>query len=634
MKKTITLFGLFTCFSLVTFAQNARSFDSDFQDVRKNLVSWDAVRGEWLASSMEAMADRKPIPDRNFPEEFTPAEMFQAMPAQTQDLVRSQINRSNSNADQDSASRSKWNRINAFTSRTANCKLVMGRSYGDPHLKSFDGASYSFQTVGEFTLVKSGSGHMDVQVRQRPESNDFSLNTAVAMNVSGDRIAFYAHEKPDGNNSTPLRINGEPIYVEGENYYLEHGGTISKSGTNDYIVTWPSGERVKLDQSRTGGMGFYNVAVEIYPCNDSFDGILGNANGRSSDDFDTRNSFGRTGGWNMSVFGSTNRNDQILEKEYLAFLAKDFARQYRITPNESLFDYGYNQSTFAFTDESFPRVHRTIGDLPQEDYRRAERECQRRGFTGSELSACIYDNGFLRIPPTPKPNIPERHVGRTLEPVRTPSPNRNPGQKPFEQRYPTVQNTEPAVRDVKGTNVETTPRVVNPDKSVNGASEPVRTEPVRSTNPEVRTPRTDGTISQPVKNPSVTTEPVRGSTTQPVKNPGTVAEPVRGTVSQPVKEPVREPVRPNRTFEPEIKEPIRTTEPTKPIRTEPVIKEPVRNSEPVKPVRTEPVKTEPVRTEGIKRDSPTAPRTISTPSRETSPSTAPAKAPASPGRGR
>ena len=595
MKKRITLFGFFALLSLGAYSQEKRSFNSEFQDVRKNLTSWDAVRGEWLAASMEAMADRRPTPDRNFPEEFTPAEMFQAMPAETQELVRAQIARSNSNAD--STSRSKWNRINAFTSRTANCKLVMGRTYGDPHLKSFDGASYSFQTVGEFTLVKSGSGHMDIQVRQRPQSDDFSLNTAVAMNVSGDRIAFYAHEKPDGNNSTPLRINGEPIYIEGQNYYLEHGGTITKSGTSDYIVTWPSGERVKLDQSRTGGMGFYNVAVEIYPCNDSFDGILGNANGRSSDDFDTRNSFGRTGAWNMSVFGSTNRNDQMLEKEYLAFLAKDFARQYRITPNESLFDYGFNQSTFAFTDESFPRVHRTIGDLPQDDYRRAERECQRRGLSGSELSACIYDNGFLRIPPTPKPSIPERHVGRTLEPVRTPSPNRNPGQKPFEQRYPTMRVETPPTRKVDG--------------GIQGSG---------ITNPETNVPsRTNSTSKEPaIESPSQPTrtvepaikEPIRPTHSEDVKQP--VKEPIRSTNPQPVREPVKEPVR----------EPIRTTRPA-----EPVIKEPIRTPAPSNPVRSEP----------IKRETPSTPVSTPKPTRETSPtpSAAPAKGPATtPGRGR
>ena len=179
------------------------------------------------------------------------------------------------------------------------------------------------------------------------------------MNVGGDRVCFYANEKPDGNSSTPIRVEGEPVYIEGNNYYLEHGGTISRSGKNDYVVTWPTGEKVKLDASQSGGMGFYNVAMEVYPCTDSYDGILGNANGRASDDFDVRNNMGgiASSNWNMGVFGSTNQRDQVMEKEYLAFLANDFARQYRITPETSLFDYGFNQSTYAFKNRDAITVY-------------------------------------------------------------------------------------------------------------------------------------------------------------------------------------------------------------------------------------------------------------------------------------
>jgi hypothetical protein len=568
MKKQVTFFGLFALLALGTAnAQEKANFGTDFQPIRKEMVAWDAVRGEWLAQSMEAMANKKPTPDRNFPEEYTPAEMFGAMPSATQDKVRSQIQRSSTTSD--SASRTQWSRLNSFTNRTPDCKPVMGRTYGDPHLKSFDGATYSFQTVGEFTLARSGSGNVNVQVRQRPQSDDFSLNTAVAMNVGGDRVCFYANEKPDGNTTTPLRINGEPVYIEGSNYYLEHGGTISPSGRNNYTITWPTGEKVKLDGSQSGGMGFYNIAMEVYPCTDSYDGILGNANGRTSDDFDVRNNMGgiSSSNWNMGVFGSTNQRDQVLEKEYLAFLAKDFARQYRITQNESLFDYGFNQSTFAFTDESFPRVHRTLGDMNQDDYRRAQRECERRGFSGSDLSACIYDNGYLRIEPTPQPNIPNRTAGRQLDPVRTPTPNRNPGQKPYGERYPapqTVGNTgnNGAPRSI-GSDVTTKPIGTGTNSGSNGV--PRGTGPDATTKP----------ISTETKNPRSTTS------SEPVRNP------------EPVKEPVSKPV-------------------TRPVYTEPVRSEPVK----VEPVRTEPVRTTPVRTEPVRSEpqyTPPPSRPVSTP---------------------
>ena len=146
MKKHVTFFGLFALLALGSAnAQEKANFGTDFQSIRNEMVAWDAVRGEWLAQSMEAMANKRPTPDRNFPEEYTPAEMFSAMPGTTQDKVRSHIQRLSTTSD--STSRAQWARLSSFTSRTPDCKPVMGRTYGDPHLKSFDGATYSFQTV-------------------------------------------------------------------------------------------------------------------------------------------------------------------------------------------------------------------------------------------------------------------------------------------------------------------------------------------------------------------------------------------------------------------------------------------------------------------------------------------------------
>jgi hypothetical protein len=57
-------------------------------------------------------------------------------------------------------------------------------SYGDPHLITFDGYRYSFQTVGEFILAKSSDRVFEVQTRQSPVNRSLSLNSAVAMRGS------------------------------------------------------------------------------------------------------------------------------------------------------------------------------------------------------------------------------------------------------------------------------------------------------------------------------------------------------------------------------------------------------------------------------------------------------------------
>ena len=56
-------------------------------------------------------------------------------------------------------------------------------SYGEPHEQTFSGASYAFQAVGEFTLAKSTTDDLDIQVREQrfPGAADVSLDTATAM---------------------------------------------------------------------------------------------------------------------------------------------------------------------------------------------------------------------------------------------------------------------------------------------------------------------------------------------------------------------------------------------------------------------------------------------------------------------
>ena len=534
MKKVFTLCLIITVLTAKSFGQET-AIATHFEPVKSTLSNWDKVRGEWLAESMVNMATNKPTPDRTFPEEFTPAEMFSAMPEETQRKVRHEISQEAARYASNSEEQKQWGRVTRFVSKTPTCKAVMGRTYGDPHLTSFDDASYDFQTVGEFTLAQSGSGHLNIQARQRNFGDNFSLNTATAMYVDGDRIGFYAEEKPDGNTTTPLRIEGEAVYIdEGSTYFLEHGGTISKSN-GDYTVTWPTGEKALLDFRQTNGMGFMNIAVEVFPCTDTYDGILGNANGNSRDDYNPRGSTSRLT-WNTSVFGSTNSREQEMEKEYLAFLAKDYARSYRITPEISLFDYGFNQSTFAFTDESYPRVYHTIGDLSTNDMSRARKTCERQGFSGPELSACIYDQGFLRIEPTPKPTFPDRTTGRTLNPVTTPTPNVNPGQKPYSERYPqknpelkgnvTNGNAQPigqtGGKNTTGEKIESSEKpAVNPTINGNGKSVGTKT-PVGNTSIGTpigqKVPETSGTT---VKKPETTTSGTTSGTTIETKTPTT-----------------------------------------------------------------------------------------------------------------
>ncbi len=585
MKKLVLpLFTLFIC-STTVLAQSS-SFDGGFASVRTELTNWDKVRGEWLAQSMEAMSANGQVPDRNFPENYTPSEMYMAMPVNVRNNVQSIVTNQTNSAD--SASRTRWNNINQFVRRPA-CSSVQGRTYGDPHLTSFDGANFSFQTVGEFTLVKSQSGHFNVQTRQKAEGSSVSLNSAVAMWVNGDRVCYYASTYPDGNRSTPFRVDGQAIYIENGTYFLNHGGTITAT-RSDYIITWPTGERVKLDRGVFGSGDFVNVAVEIFPCNDTYFGVLGNANGRQNDDFDVN---GRMPNMNTGVFASNDPTSQAVERQYLSYLAQDYANQWRVSQPESLFDYGFGQSTSTFTDITFPRVHQTIGDLPQSDRDRARRNCERQGLTGGALNACIYDNGYLNIPPTPEPRVPTASAGTISGPITNPTPNVNPSGR--------IRTAGPTVN----------PGITNPG---NGSTTP---SPVGRSTEKEATLQNQSTGAQPIG--TTTSAPTSVDPTTQTKESGNT-----GTTVTPRKEP--NPYEP--AVEPEkkpwrVSRPVESQPASNPTSTPSTSTPAPRTSEP-RPVSTP--SPRPVSTPSPKPVSTPAPKPVSTPAPK--PASTPASTPA------
>lgn len=497
MKKLILCLGVaFVSFSSLN-AQTDK-FTQDFQPIRAELTKWDPIRGEWLASSMVSIAKKEPIPDRTFPENYTPAEMMKMVPESNRAAIQRIATTSTQNAD--STSRGNWQSINNQLARPS-CKPTMGRTYGDPHLSSFDGATYSFQTVGEFVLVKSASQNIEIQARQQPQSDDFSLNTALAMNVGGDRVCIYANEKPDNISNCALRLNGSPLYITSGTYYLPHGGTIRYS-MNDYVVTWPTGEVATVDVRRSGIMSFLNVAVQVFPCSQNdLEGLLGNANGRQNDDFDVRGNNNRPTYMAFSTFGGSQMQQASneMEKEYLAFLARDYARQFRVTPTTSLFDYGIGQSTFTYTDESFPRVHRTVNDLSPDRQNAARTKCEENGIRGDELKGCIFDQAYLELPPSPKPQVKDLTLGVQMPKLDRPVNNVNGANI-------TPSNYIPRTNGNNGANPQ--PIQQNPN---NGEMKPVNQEikggkldkenPTMPVGNEIKQKPVEKPIEQPIEKP-------------------------------------------------------------------------------------------------------------------------------------
>ena len=83
-------------------------------------------------------------------------------------------------------------------------------SNGDPHLLTTNGFRYDFQAAGEFTLLRSPDGSLEIQARQEPyptsSSRDVAINTSVAARANGHRITI--------SQGTPLKVQVDGAAVD------------------------------------------------------------------------------------------------------------------------------------------------------------------------------------------------------------------------------------------------------------------------------------------------------------------------------------------------------------------------------------------------------------------------------------
>ena len=490
MKIVYTLIILLsTSVAFNGYSQERVAQRNDYVQVEQELKNWDPVRGSWLATSLESMSDNHPIPTRNFPERFTPAQMLSMVPLETRGSVLKIAKAARENG----GDAPFWSDITRYVS-SQNCQMRSGRAYGDPHLISYDGARNSFQTVGEFVLTKSDNGEMEVQTRQRANGDDFSLNTAIAMNVGGDRVCLYARDLPDGFYNTPVRIDGQPVEILGSTHFLDHGGAIKKIN-NTYTVYWPSGENVVVEMRNSGNFDFMNVTVNVHDCYDgSYSGLLGNSNGSERDDFSTPGV--------SPVFSSTFGSDDYLNRKRQEYMAKDFAEIHRIQPTKSLFDYIAGRDTYFYTDRSYPRVYRDFNDLNARQLNRSKRYCEEQGLDPRDVHGCIYDNAYLGIGASPEPIVPNPVNGTVLRPASGEVPNVNRPQ-PTSTPRPVITPSKGDSKGGSATNSE--PSKKEESKPVSSPKPTPHSEPAR---PQQRTEPAPRPTPRPAPAPTPRPAPV------------------------------------------------------------------------------------------------------------------------------
>lgn len=284
-----------------------------------------------------------------------------------------------------------------------------GSSYGDPHIVTYDGYRYSFQTVGEFVLSKTQDAHFEVQARQKqvPSNSHLSLNTAAAMKVAGHRVAVYAQDFPDG--ATPLWVDGVPTEMTESELALPGGGSVVATGDRHYSIRWPSGERVEIKGIRAGGEYFMNITPYV-PREDAatLNGLLGDFDGIETNDLRVQ------GGAVVPAQNAYAPVTQLIERvidvpiplsqvqrAFFEQLYRQFGDSWRVTSAASLFDYGPGQSTEAFTNRAFPDRFPSLAGVAPAQIREATQLCREAEIGAAFMEGCVFDiaatgeTGFL-----------------------------------------------------------------------------------------------------------------------------------------------------------------------------------------------------------------------------------------------
>ena len=272
-------------------------------------------------------------------------------------------------------------------------EIHIGKTYGDPHIQTFDGYKYSFQTVGEYTLCTNKKGNFEIQTRQQATGPSVSLNTATAMNVNGDTVCIYSKNHPDAFTNEPIRVNGSVFEMKNSTSLLKKGGVIKIVGKKITIL-WPTGEEVMVKLANNS----LNVVPKVYTSNNGeYFGLLGNANGNPADDLITYggNFFKpRAAFYELNDITSDSKIKKRViksEKNYKAELIKIFGDSWRITNHNSLFLYKPYENTLTYTNYFFPAEQFSLAEADKDEVRKAKKECQKAGVAGDEMEGCISD---------------------------------------------------------------------------------------------------------------------------------------------------------------------------------------------------------------------------------------------------
>jgi hypothetical protein len=214
------------------------------------------------------------------------------------------------------------------------CGTSCTSSNGDPHMLTVSQQNYAFQAAGEFTLLRSSDGSVDIQARQEPfgTSGYVATNTAIAAKAGSHRVGVYVT-----GAGLQAHVDGAVADLSAGPTDLGSGARISAIG-NGFEIDFPDGTKVWALS-----VGQYGINVQIRPS----DGLKASGVGLLGAVI--------PGGMGLPALPDGTRLPAATDAHQRHnVLYGQFADAWRVTDSTTLFDYDSGKSTASYTDKSYP----------------------------------------------------------------------------------------------------------------------------------------------------------------------------------------------------------------------------------------------------------------------------------------
>jgi hypothetical protein len=213
------------------------------------------------------------------------------------------------------------------------CGTKCPGSNGDPHLYTVDSVGYDFQAAGEFTLLRTPDGSVDIQARQEPEAGVghgiVSNNTAVAVRLGAQRVVVYA--TPAG---LELRVDGG---IQAGTAPIDLGGGRVERHANGIEIDLPDGTVVWALTRHP-----YGIYILVDPSQKLVDDGVGLI-GRSAPGFGI-----------PRLPDGTALPKPLDRHDAYSLLYERFADAWRLIDTTTMFDYDPGKTTASYDAADYP----------------------------------------------------------------------------------------------------------------------------------------------------------------------------------------------------------------------------------------------------------------------------------------